>query len=812
MRFLIGRLLWVFLVCFCSNLFAQINLPAITGKVSNENLQPVEAATVILLNQKDSTVAGSTITGKKGIFQLANLTPGNYFLLIRAVGFVKYYTKPYALSSDQALAAEDIILKADTRQLKEVQVVSSKPEIETRPGKIILNIQNSILADGNSAMDILRQSPGVRVDNANTISVVGKQKALVMIDGKPTNLATEDIATLLKSMQSSTIDRIELITSGSAKYDASGAGIVNIILKKGKNIGFNGSATATAGYGQYYKSNAGLVFNDRTTKFNIFGNYSFANNKIFHNFQETRNINDNDTLSVFKTNYGAIQKSRNNTFNIGTDYFISANHTIGFLISGAILNDNIVKNNNLKVYNQSVPDSSIAANSIVNRNVSQFNYNLNYNGKLDKAGKTLSANFDYNTRTRSSNEYITNTFYSPSGNIYRPDSLLQNLSPSHIRMLISKVDFTDPLSKTSTLEAGVKYSNVRSDNTLIFGPQASDNPLNEPVYNDHFVYTEIINTAYINFEHKTEKFELTAGLRTEQTINTGNTNDANQPTKSNYADLFPSVLLVYKLDEKHNLSLSYNRGITRPNYSSLNPFRTYADLYDYDSGNPNLKPEYSNTIELSYNYNDAITTTLYTNIISNTYEFPFYEQDDATKVMVLQQKNLGTVYNYGVRFFAPVTFTKWWNADFNADASYQRYVAYPVNGNLDKGTQDIILSTNQHFNITKTIIADVSSNYESPTFFGLKQFRANYYTDAGISKQFWNKRGSLRLNATDIFNTDRDRYIVNYQNVNFSFMDKKESQTVRLTFTYKFGKSTVKAAKAHRTGNEDEQKRAAKEL
>jgi outer membrane receptor protein involved in Fe transport len=262
------------------------------------------------------------------------------------------------------------------------------------------------------------------------------------------------------------------------------------------------------------------------------------------------------------------------------------------------------------------------------------------------------------------------------------------------------------------------------------------------------------------------------------------------------------------MDEKHNFSLSYSRGISRPSYASLNPFRTYVDLYDYDSGNPNLKPEYSTTFELSYTYNDAFVTTLYSNILSNAFEFPFYEQNDTTKVMVLSLKNLGTVYNYGVRFFAPVTFTKWWNADFNVDASYQRYVAYPVNGNLDKGTQDIILSTDQKFIISNTVTAEINGNYESPTFFGLKQFKANYYVNAGISKQLWNKRGSIRLNAGDIFNTNRDRYAVNYENVNFNLVNKIETQILRLTLTYKFGKSTVKAAKAHRTGNEDEQKRA----
>ncbi len=810
MRFLFGCLLCFFLVCFCSNLFAQTNPPSVSGKVLNEHAQPVEAATIILLNQKDSTVAASSITGKNGSFQLANLQSGNYLLLVRALGFIKTYTRTYTLSVGKKLIVDDVILRTDTRQLKEVQVVNSKPEIEIRPGKIILNIQNNILADGNSVIDILKQSPGVRVGMTNTISVVGTQSALIMVDGKPTNLSGDDLADFLRSIQSSTIDRIELITSGSAKYDAAGAGIVNIILKKGKNIGFNGSANATAGYGAYYKSNAGLSFNDRTDKFNVFGNYTLRNDENFISKKQNRNVDYNDTETNFNTDYYAKRKVNNNTFNAGADYFISANHTIGFLIKGNFLNNTIKKNIDLKVYNQSVLDSTVAANSVINRNVNQINYNLNYNGKISKAGGTLSADLDYNTFVRSSNEYITNKFYNSSGNTFRPDSLLRNLSPSNIRVWTSKVDFIDPLSKSSTLQAGAKYSNVRSDNDLIFGPLVNGEYKNDPSFTNHFIYNENVNAAYLNFENKGEKFEWTAGLRAEQTVTEGNSVTSHQVIKNNYLDLFPNALLVYKLNAKHNFSASYNRGISRPSYSSVNPFKIFIDLYDYDdAGNPNLRPQYNTNIELSYNYNDAITTTLYSNILNNAYEFPLYQQNDTTKLFNTAKVNLGKVYNYGVRFYAPVVFTAWWKADLNVTASYLRYVVYPVYAIFNKGTQDIMLSLDQHFTISKTVKADLSGSYESPLLNGLDQLKSYYYINAGISMQLWNNNGNIKINAGDIFNTNSFRDRVNYANVSFSQVGKEESQIVRFTFTYKFGKSTVKAAKVHRTGNEEEQKRAA---
>ena len=272
--------------------------------------------------------------------------------------------------------------------------------------------------------------------------------------------------------------------------------------------------------------------------------------------------------------------------------------------------------------------------------------------------------------------------------------------------------------------------------------------------------------------------------------------------------LFPHILLTYKCDDKHEISLSYNRGITRPNYEQINPFLYYVDLYDYTAGNPNLKPQYTNTIELSYNYNKTFLITLYSSIITNADDFNFYEQNDTSKVNISTHKNLGTIYNYGIKFFVPVVFTSWWNADFHIDAAYQRYVSYPVNGNLNKGTQDIIFDCNQKLYYQQYNISGVFFfHYESPSFYGVNQFKAYYYEGAGISKQLFNKRGSLKLNASDIFNTLRDRSHTNYhQTFDMSIVDKKESQVAKLTFTYRFGKASVKTL-THTTGNEEELKR-----
>ncbi|MDR3695372.1 outer membrane beta-barrel protein [Mucilaginibacter sp.] len=806
MKFLVGCLLSAFLSCFFYDLHAQVNVTAIRGKILTENNLSAEGATIILIKYKDSSIVNTGAAGKNGAFEFANINAGDYLILMSKAGCEKLYSGPYSVKSGQIFTAPDIILKPAVQKLNEVTINSTRPEIEAQPGKITLNVQNSILAQGNSAFDILRQSPGVRVDNNNVISIIGRQGALITIDGKPTNLTGEDLASVLKGIQSSTIDHIDLITSGSAKYDASGTGIVNIVLKKGKNNGFNASVTGTAGFGKFYKGNAGIVFNDRTAMFNIFGNYTYRNYKTFHDFTSDRDINFDNALSNYDVDYNSIQKSQNNSFGIGTDFYLSPTQTIGFLVTGSITGDNYTKDNNLRIYNQGILDSTITANSNLNRHLTRVNYNINYNGKLDKAGKSISADLNYNTFDRSSAEYITNMFYEPSVGQYRAPEWLQNLSPSNIHMWQSQIDFTDPISKTSKFEAGLKYSNVISNNDLIFGPFINGQYQSDPNFTNHFVYTENVNAAYVNFEDRFNKFDFTAALRAEQTIARGNSITLGNVVNSNYAGLFPTLMLAYKYDDKHDFSISYNRRVNRPNYEQVNPFLYYIDLYDYSEGNPQLKPAYSNNIELSYTYNKTFVATLYSNIITNADDFNFYEQNDTSKVNISTNVNFGTVYNYGLRLFVPVTFTNWWNNNFYLNAGYQRYVAYATYGNLNKGTPDIIVDISMHFIVSKTISAELLSHYESPSFYGVNQFKAYYNENAGISEQLFNKKGSLKLSVTDIFNTLRDRAHTNYQNLDMSTVDKKESQVITLTFTYRFGKISVKSTSRH-TGNEDEKKR-----
>nr|WP_294941536.1 outer membrane beta-barrel protein [uncultured Mucilaginibacter sp.] len=813
MRVTKGCLLLAMVAGFYSFCCAQTVSSVLRGNIYIQNNAAAEAATAILLRQADSSIVMSALVDGKGGYEFLNVQPGSYLVLAYRLGYVKAHSATVRVAAGQSVTIQNIYLQPLSTELKEVAVVAKKPFVEVRPGKTIINPSASITADGKNVLDILAQSPGVKVSNTDDITISGRQNALVLIDGKTTSMTGADLAALLRATQGSNVERIELITAGSAKYDASAGGVINIILKKGKNIGTNGTVTLTAGYGKYYKGVAGFTFNSRGKYVNIFGLYNINANKTYRGFTSNRKINDNGLISNYDLTYYGEQKTINHNYRLGADFSLSANHTLGVQIYGFRTDNDFAKNNSLKISNQGHLDSVVQVGSTVERDLYNINYNINYAGKLDDAGKAVSASVTYLPYNRRSNEYINNMFFDAAGAKYRPDNLLQNLSPSHRRNWTGLLDYTNPLSKTSKLEAGFKFSHTQSDNNLIFGPQVNGVYTVDPIFSNNFVYNEDVQAGYLNYTATFGKFDMVAGLRGEYTHSRGQSVNVTSTSATlnifNYFKLFPNLLLHYVKDDKNEYSLTFARGILRPDYESLNPFLYYVDPYDFQSGNPYLKPEYTNTITLTYLYNQSISFGLYAGKTTDA-NFAFYTQNDATKVNLTTTRNLGDVKDIGLQINAPYAFTGWWSGELDVNAGYYHYTTYPENGGLDKGTGDVIINSTQNFALGKSLALEVTGFYETANQYGIRRFSPNYYVNAGLSTPVLGKRGKLSLNVADIFNTNRDRAYTRYQNIDLRIGGKPETRIARLSFSYRFGKTTVKAATKHVTGTEQEQDRMRK--
>ncbi|MEO6851335.1 MAG: carboxypeptidase regulatory-like domain-containing protein, partial [Mucilaginibacter sp.] len=378
MKIIAGYLLTVVLAVTCTSTFAQAISSSIQGKVHSDRGMPVDSATVVLLNSRDSSVVRSVVTAKSGVFVFNQLQAGTYLVFITKLNYTKTYSGPCQLIAEQNLDIGFITIKLKARELDGVAITGKKDFVELKPDKTVLNLDQNIMATGSSLYDVLSTAPGVRVLN-DDILYRGGQKALIAINGKPVLLSGEELANFLRNYQSSSISQIELIDNPPAKYEASGSGgMINIVLKKNKDVGSSASVSQSAAYGDKYKFNTSLNYNLRTNKLNFFANYNFTGNRAPHTILNNRNILSNGQLYNFDLNYNAQITSHNNSFNVGADYQLTPRQTIGFLFNGYDVNSTIGKKSNTNISTNGQPDSSINTLSTINRDIYNLNYNLNY--------------------------------------------------------------------------------------------------------------------------------------------------------------------------------------------------------------------------------------------------------------------------------------------------------------------------------------------------------------------------------------------------------------------------------------------------
>jgi iron complex outermembrane recepter protein len=791
MKIIAGCLLAVLFAGAFSSTLAQTTSSAMRGKVSTDSSAPADMATVVLLKYRDSSVVRSTVCNKTGAFRFNNLQTGSYLVFITKLNYEKSYSGPYQVIPGKDMDVGTIILKPKTNQLSEVSIIGKKDFVEVKADKTVLNVEQNIMAAGATLYDVLSMAPGVKVINEDVL-YRGGQKALIAINGKPILLTGEELANFLRNYQSSSISQIELIDNPAAKYDAaSSGGMINIILKKNKELGSNTTVTQTAAYGDKYKFNTSINYTLRTEKLNIFANGNFLNNNVPHTINTSRNIYTGAQANNLVLNYDAVIKSQNNSFNLGADYQLTSRQTIGFLINGYDNKAEVDKRSTTHISTNGKPDSSINTISTINRNIYNFNYNLNYKADLDKSGKSfLSADADYSDYHRHSSETLQNDFFDPSGQNSSPTIFYSDSSPSHITVVSENVDFSQMLSKTTSIEAGIKNIQVKSDNMIDFEQLVNNSYVPLPSLTDHFVYNERIDAAYIKFNAKLDKTGLSVSLRGEQTNSTAQSINPDRRSHNSYFELFPNIQLTRDLNENNQLILFYSRNINRPNYQDLNPFVSYVDAFYYSTGNPFLKPAYINTYQLSDLYLNKYKASLSV-IVTDNYFNTIFQQNDSTKVYIATKANLGTRYQYMAQFNVPVDLTYWWQINADLSIFHERY-AYNTDTVAKKNTNGIIFFLNQNFKLSSKLSAQLNSDYESPTYYVISQYQALYYLSAGFRYSILNNNGSIRLSASDIFNTDMNKYHTNYTNLDLTAKDKAGSRFIQATFTYHFGNSSVK--------------------
>lgn len=809
------RSIFTFILCslFTISSFAQ-QINKVSGSVKSADDKAYENATVELLAANDSSLVKVAASNKEGRFAFESLSDGTYLVSVSAVGHARYFSPVFNLSAGNSQAElKTITLQPVSTSLKGVTVTAKKPFIEQKIDRTIINVESSISNTGSNALEVLEKSPGITMDKDGNISLKGRQGVLVMIDGKPSYLSGENLTNYLRSLPATALDQIEIMTNPPAKYDASGnSGVINIKTKKNRQKGLNGTATLSYTQGKYWRTSNSTNLNYRNNKWNLFANVNqwrwagFNNLDIERNYLEegTGKINTSfNQNAYFKMVYPGVE------FKTGSDFAPNSKTNIGITITGQTEKGRDDNSNTSYILDDQGQLTSIinAQNTIrpVNENLG---FNLNFRRQIDSAGREFTADADYINYDFTTRSLFNNYFYNRSWQKNGDDEIIKGDLPSTVRISSVKADYTHPLSKTAKLEAGAKYSYVTTNNEaryylVVHGLEEVDTNRS-----NHFKYRENLAAAYLNYNTQLKKWGIQLGLRAEYTSAHGRQYSNDSTITPEYLNLFPTVYVSYAPAEKHQLAASFGRRIERPAYQDLNPFRYFLDPYTYQQGNPYLKPQFSYNYQVSHTYNNFLTTTLNysktTDIMAES-----FDQVDSDTITYVFKDNISSATNYGISVSANLKPVKWWSANVYTNVYHNTYKGEIREKPLSVAMTTAMLNLNNQFTLGNGWSAELGGFVRTKGIEGQILIFPLGQLNVGIQKQVLNKKGTVKLSARDVLYTMPFKADFEFDTMDIHIDQARQSRTVGLSFTYRFGKTNFKARQV-KSGAEEEQSRVKK--
>lgn len=804
---------------------AQQLISKINGTLKGEGDKVIDAATVTLLKSKDSTIVKIAVSDKTGVFEFENIKTGSYFITAEAIGYAKYSGQVFT-TSEAATQLGPIAMAAATKGLGAVNVSITRPLIENKIDRTVVNVDASPTNTGLTALEVLERSPGITVDNNDNVSLKGKPGVIIMIDGKPTYLNATDLANLLKNMSANQIDQIEIMSQPPAKFDAAGnSGIINIKTKKNKNNGFNGTITSSAIVAIYFKQTNNFSFNWRQGKVNMYGSlgYShwegFGDNIIDRKFRKDRNTPFSS--ETYQTVNGRFT-DYNTTYKAGFDYFASKNTTLGVNVNGFTDHSYFISKSVTNFYDSLGKFYQYNTANTNNTNPwKNLGVDVNLQQKLGTKGAELDVDGDYISYRSKSPQFSNNYLYDTHGVLIPktdPDNpnpyLLNGYLPSNIDIYTFKADYSTPLKKDVTFEAGVKSSYVRSDNDAQYTLYDSvTHKWNPSKRSNHFIYTENINAAYVSLQKQWKKLSVKLGARAEQTISKGKqtaTGHADEFNR-NYTKLFPTAYVSYQANDNNTFVVSYGRRIERPDYQDLNPFQFQLDRYTYQQGNPYLQPQFAHNVEVSYNYKGALNITAnYTKTTDIINDVLITEQDADKNYITYQTKqNIASNTNFGLAINYSKQLKKWWSVNVFTNLYNNRYKGYIDGEYVNVAITSFSGNLSSRFTFNKGWSGEISGFMQGKNLVSSAILaKPMGMFSIGAGKQVLKSKGTIRLNLRDPFYIMRFNGTTDMDGFTARIHNRWDNRRVILTFTYRFGKNISQPQQRKTpTAAEDEQNR-----
>lgn len=794
-----NRLFFCLLLLPLGSLAQSTSTAWIRGTLIDEKKVAIPFTTVTLHRTTDSTLVTGVVADETGVFGL-QAKPGQYFLKLSAVSF-REKTIPVMNMGAQDRQLGSLMLIASAKRLDEVIVMGEKSQMELALDKRIFNVGKDLANAGGTASDILKNIPSVAVDGDGNVSLRGSNSVRILIDGKPSGLVSFKGGSGLQQLQGSMIERIEVITNPSARYEAEGmGGVINIVLKKERKEGFNGSFDIITGYPSNFGAAANV--NYRRKNLNFFVNYtaSFRNtpgrNALY------QEVYTNDTTFMYRQNSTSTLKGQNNNARAGIDYFFSPTSILTAAYTWRISKGKRFSDIQYLDYK---PNTTNILQTITNRTQDETEtepnseYVVSYRKTFARQGHELTADVRYLDNWEKSDQLFTQQTFLSDGNASGIPNVLQRaLNDETEKQLLFQLDYIRPFAKDGKLESGLRLSARDMTNDYSVTQQSSDNswtPL--PGLTNDFLYVEKINAVYGIVGNKVRKFSYQLGLRAEWTQVTTTLKQTNDVNPRSYANLFPSVHATYDLPRQHALQLSYSRRVRRPQYNDLSPFMTFSDNRNFFSGNPDLNPEFTNAFEIGhikYVEKGSMSSSLYYR--HTTGKILRIRQVDEAGNSTTRPENLATEDSYGAEFTGSYALYKWWKLD----GSVNLFRAITNGGNLDATYQSDTYSwftrLTSRFTILKSTDFQWRGNYEAAQKTPQGTRKAIATLDLSLSKDVLQNNGTLVLNVIDVFNSRRYRSITEGSNFYTETNSQGRLRQINLTFNYRLHQAKKKVKDA----------------
>jgi outer membrane receptor protein involved in Fe transport len=644
------------------------------------------------------------------------------------------------------------------------------------------------------------------IDNNDNVIVEGKSGVLFYINGKPSVLRGEDLVNFLKTLQSSDIEAVEIITQPSSKYDAEGnAGIINIKLKRDKSLGTNGTVSAGITVGQYVRGNSSLSFNTRGKKTSFYGAYSNRMGQSYEFVNLTRQQNN----TTFGSRSTEIRERNSHNVRMGFDYYMNKRSTLGAMVTGNFsdASSNRTTRTPITPDGSTTPAQVLVAENEDNRTSFNGFANVNYKYEGSK-GNVLNIDLDYGQYNKDRNNLQPNLYFNGSETQAVSEIINYFETPVNIQILSGQVNYSQKFLK-GVLGMGTKYSLVSTNNNFRFFDRVNGTDVLNTDRTNNFFYDEQIVAGYLNYNLKFKKINIQAGLRMEHTLSDGRLestqNNADAQVRRDYLNWFPSGGITYKASNANQFALNYSRRIRRPNYQNLNPFEYKLNELEFQKGNPFLQPQYTDNIKLSHTYKYTLTTSLSYSFVSD-----FSAQllrplgDNRTFVMAENVANQ-RIINLGVAY--PARLTKWWSVYLSVNAFRSMFESTDPNF-IALSQNSMNLYVQNTFKLPGKVIAQVSGFFNSPTIWG-GTFRAKSMgaLNLALRKRFMNKKLTASLAFNDVLFTQRWSADVESPGLTAFIQGGQDSRRVTFTVSYNFGRKEIKRARKRKTSIENEKNR-----